>query len=453
MKKQNLLSVLALLATLSLQAQERDVYSLRLDIPLVDYPQNFSLPGHFPSMNQSLEWSLDVYELGFYGIDALGDVIFRPAKEPSSRLRNLPNQGLKYLVGLGFSRYASELPIPLGVWAHEEFHRTVLGEAGIPSKNGNWLFHRWDGTVYGVSDEALETLKRNDPDRLLYSYVAGIQYEVLLNRQISTGDFYHKRSLAKNSLLLYNAWYVYNYFRFSTSPASDSVKVIAPPHEDPDPALRDYAGADLTAWTFDMFHPGLPYTGSRDPFPGGEGVNRRIGFSDLPSEAQDYLISQKWLSLLNFLNPAIFFINRIPLGRDFSFNFFAQYAPTHFGNDIALFVPVKYRDYNLLVNAHRYGSRTSAGYGIGLGLSGFRLGERMTTDIELDLWNQPVSFLMDEKQAGGALSIGPAFYFSKTVSAYVRITGKTRGWQMGNPYLDRNLSVRVGTNINIRKPD
>jgi len=60
----------------------------------------------------------------------------------------------------GFVKYGSELPIPLGVWAHEEFHHSVLGVNGISSKNGNWFLSRWDGTVYGVSDEQLSDLKR-----------------------------------------------------------------------------------------------------------------------------------------------------------------------------------------------------------------------------------------------------------------------------------------------------
>lgn len=453
MKAQILFTALVLQFSVSLQAQDPEVYRLRLDIPLFDYPQNLSLPGYFPSMNQSLEWSRDFYELGFYGIDALGNAIFRPGNNPGSQLRNISNHAFKYLSGLAFSRYASELPIPLGVWAHEEFHRTVLGEAGVPSKNGNWLFHRWDGTVYGIPDEMLEILKADEPDRLLNSYVAGVQYEVILNRRISTGDFYHHRSLAKNALLLYNAWYVHNYFRFSTSAASDSVKIIAPPHEDPDPALRDYAGADLTAWAADMFNPGLPYTETRDPFPNGEGVNRRVGFSDLSSEAQEYLVRQKRLSLLNFLNPAIFFVNRIRLSPEFSFNLFTQYAPTHFGNDIALLVPLKIMDHNLLVNAHRYGNRSAAGYGIGLGVFDFRLSERMSADMELDLWNQPASFWLNEKKAGGSLSFRPQFIISRAISGYIRLSGKTHGWQMGNPYLEKNLSVQLGLNINVGIPD
>ena len=134
--------------------------------------------------------------------------------------------------------------------------------------------------------------------------------------------------MPKASLLLYNAYYVFNYFRFSASSDSDSAKADAPDHESNDPMERDYAGSDLTAWVYDMFNPELPYS-SREDFPDGEGLNRRIGFSDLTEEARDYLVKQKKLSLLNFgvnypLKKIAFMI--IPAILGFSFSRRVQYA-------------------------------------------------------------------------------------------------------------------------------
>ncbi|MBL7932842.1 MAG: hypothetical protein JNL60_13115, partial [Bacteroidia bacterium] len=372
--KNILLSIALCVLTLMSFGQDSAIYKLRLSLPLVDLPQNYLLPYRAPSMQQSFELSNDFYELSFWGIDALGDKIFIPKNKEYKKGRKVGNAIFKYGLSLVFSQYASELPIPLGVWGHEEFHRSVLGVGNISSKNGNWILNKWDGTVYGISDSVLTHLKTENPNNLLYSYVAGVQYEIALNEKTSLNDFYKKRTLNKNALLLYNAYYVYNYFKFSTSSISDSVKVLAPPHENKNPIERDYAGADLTAWVYDMFNPSLPYN-SRDSFPGGYGVNRRIGFSDLSSEEQLYLKNQKKLSLLNFINPAIFFINSIKLNNNFSFNLFTQYAPTHFGNDIAVFVPMKYKKLNLLLNLHNYANKTVSGFGIGTGLYNYKLSE------------------------------------------------------------------------------
>lgn len=120
-------------------AQDTSRYSLRLNIPLFDVPQNISLPYKAPSMYQSLELSNDFYELSFFGIDKLGNKLFISKTKPYSKWRKISNHIFKYGLSLGFSKYGSELPIPLGVWAHEEFHRSVLGVNSISSKTETGL--------------------------------------------------------------------------------------------------------------------------------------------------------------------------------------------------------------------------------------------------------------------------------------------------------------------------
>ena len=448
MKNHVFLLFLLMAPAILTHGQDTSRYELRLNVPLVDFPQNSSLPHFAPSMNQAFEFSNDFYELGFWGIEKLGDQLFNSKTKSYTERRNFSKSLFRYALGLGFAKYGSELPIPLGVWAHEEFHRSVLGINDISPKNGNWLLNRWDGTVYGVSDAQLEQLKSTNIDQLLYSYVAGVQYEIALNEKTTLNDFYKKRTFTKNALLLYNACYVWDYFRFSTSAKSDSVKVLAPPNESKNPMERDYAGADLTAWVFDMFNPLVPFS-SREAFPNGEGVNRRIGFSDLSSEAQSYLVKQKKLSLLNFLNPAIFFINRIKVNSVFSFNFFTQYSPTHFGNDVAVFLPVQYKKYDLLINAHNYNNQTSSGWGIGLGLYHFKMNEKIESDFTLNMWNQPESFFDNKMIFGGLVNVNTKYYFRKNFAGFVSAAAKTQGWTIGNPYLESTISVRIGLNFNI----
>lgn len=440
--------IFAFCFSFNLYAQDTSRYQLRIAVPLLDYPQNKDLPQRYVSMSQAIEYAHGMYELSFFGIDKLGNAIIRPKTGATGR--NVLNGFLKYALSLGFSKYGSELPVPLGVWAHEEFHRSVLGVNGIASKNGNWLLNRWDGTVYGVSDESMSALKRSDPNALLYAYTAGVQSEILLNQKISTDDFYKKRTFYKNAMLLYNAWYVHNYFRFSTSPESDSVKIWVSPHESPVASERDFAGADLTAWAYDLFNPKAAYT-ERDKFPDGEGVNRRIGFSELPAEAKDYLIKQKKLSLLNFVNPGIFFVNRIRINPRFAFNFFAQYAPTHFGNAIALFVPVQLKKRDLLLGVHRYSNLKNNYFGAELGILNHPVGKKVQADLILHAWDQPENLLENEYATGGAVDLKTSFAWSESLSGFVSINAKTKGWLIGNPYLKSNISVQAGFRLDLKK--
>ncbi len=451
MKSRNIfLSVVLWTLTYISYGQDTAIYKLKLSLPLLDFPQNYTLPYNIPTMQQAFELSNDFYELSFWGIDALGDKIFISKSKQYTNGKKIGNAVFKYGLSLAFSQYGSELPIPLGVWGHEEFHRSVLGVDNISSKNGNWLLNRWDGTVYGISDSTLTHEKNENINNLLYSYVAGVQYEIALNQKTTLNDFYKNRTLNKNALLLYNAYYVFNYFKFSTSSISDSVKILAPPHESKNPMERDYAGADLTAWVYDMFNPSVPFS-SRDSFPGGDGVNRRIGFSDLSSEEQSYLKNQKNLSLLNFLNPAIFFINRIKINYNLSFNVFTQYAPTHFGNDIAIFIPVKYKQFDLLLNIHNYSNKTVSGFGAGAGLYNYTFSEKWESDLVLNFWNQPNTFYDNTKIPGGQISVGTKYHFKNNFDGFISLIGKTKGWTISNPYLQSNLSVQLGLNYNLRK--
>lgn len=421
------------------------VMNLQLQINLYQYPENTF--GYY-SMNQADAWSNNFFEAGFMGVHTFSKMLFNPEK---SKTRKILFSTSNYLLGFTFSKFGSGLPIPLGEWQHEEYHRTVLGTMDIASKNGMWLFHRWDGTVYGITDEELATAKASNLSSLLYAYVAGVHAENNSTRQNTITDFYHPRKVYKNPLYLYNAWYVWSYFRFATSAASDSVKNIAPKHESKNPDERDFAGADLTAWVYDMFKPEEPF-GSRDPFPGGEGVNRRIGFSDLPGEAQDYLKKQKNLSLLNFLNPAIFCINRISLGSAFSFNAFVQYAPTHFGNDISVLTPVKLRNLNLLLEFHRYSTYQHSFQGMGLEINELKLNQAESVFLTagINAWSQPrnQSFFDKVGKPGGMLKVKVETKISRNFGFFISGFFKTEGWVIGNPYLSSRTGFNTGFSIN-----
>lgn len=433
-----------------LRAQDTSLIKLQLDIPVIDFPQNALSPYHLPSMNQSLKWSGSMYDLSFWGIDALGRTIFKPQNHPEKSWQSRAVDVFDYGLGLAFSRYGSELPIPLGVWGHEEFHRSVLGVKDVSSKNGNWFLSRWDGTVYGISDESLNQLKAESLNTLLYSYTAGVQYELALNRQETEDLFYLRKNKCHNALLLYNAWYVYNYFHFSTSPLSDSVKIIAPQYEDSDPTQRDYAGADLTAWAYDMFNPQIPFI-SRDSFPNGDGVNRRVGFSDLGTEAQEFLLHQKKLSLINFLNPGIIGINRIKLGKQLSFTLFAHYAPTHFGNTIGMTLPVQWKNLNMHLQVQRFKSHDSGGTAVEVGIRDFSLSPSFSLSGKLAAWKQPTDFYGSSRSLGGMINLETNYHLNQKISVYLSVTGKTPGWYLGNPWLNSNFSISSGLKVMLRR--
>ena len=449
--KKAIITVLMLFILFTAFSQDSLKYKLRLSATLFAYPETSDLPYHIPSMQQSIDFGNDFYDLSFWGIDALGNYLF---ERKGSNIRHgdrILNGVFQYVAGAAFSKFGSELPIPLGIWAHEEFHRSVLGVNGIHAENGNWFLSRWDGTVYGVTDAQLATLKENNLPGLLYAYTSGIQSEAIFTAENVSRDVFYDRSFYKNAFYLYNAYYIRNYFDFAVSSLSDSVKVIAPEYEDGDPSQRDFAGADLTAWAYDMFSPDSSYY-NRDVFPDGDGVNRRIGFSDLSAEAQDYLIKQKNLSLLNFINPAIFCINKIKIGDNIQFNLFAEYMPTQFGNDISYHLPIKVKENNYLIALHNYNNHSNSFWGMDLGIINRKLfSDHIETSVQLHGWVQPESqdFYATKGETGGAVDLTFGYVLAGNFKPGLSVGYKSAGWLAGNPYLDQQINFAIGLHYNL----
>ncbi len=448
--KQSIAFTILLSLTFGLRGQDSNIYTLKLSYPVLDLPQNTDRGYYYPSMMQSVALSGDLYDVSFWGIHALGKTVLPNRK--GTKFGSLSQDAATYLMGLAFAKYGSQLPIPLGVFTHEEFHRSVLRANGYSSINGNWTFNRWDGTVYGVTDEALTALKAEDVNGLLYSYVSGVQSETYLTQVNVMQDFYYKRTFYKAPLYLYNAYYVWDYFKFATSASSDSVKVDATPHESADPFYRDYAGNDLTAWIYDMYSPDSAYT-NRDLFPGGEGANRRIGFSELNADGQDFLENQKKLSLLNFINPAIFFVNRIHIGERFCFLPFMQYHPTHFGNDIALVVPFITGGLQQNIALHRYRNQQKSFFGVQYGVSDLNLfaDKNLLLSAQVLVWSQPEdqSFFDTKGQLGGNVEVQADYHLDNHFSFSLALGFKTDGWLIANPYLKETFSLRAGIGYNL----
>ena len=87
MRKISLFFVLMLALNL-VNAQDTTVYKLKLALSLVDFPQNFQSEAKYPSMIQSVELSNDLYDLSFWGIDALGNLIIKNKQKSGKRKRN-----------------------------------------------------------------------------------------------------------------------------------------------------------------------------------------------------------------------------------------------------------------------------------------------------------------------------------------------------------------------------
>ncbi|HLO90521.1 MAG TPA: hypothetical protein VK172_05085 [Lentimicrobium sp.] len=73
----------------------------------------------------------------------------------------------------------------------------------------------------------------------------------------------------------------------------------------------------------------------------------------------------------------------------------------------------------------------------------------MESDLLINFWNQPESFLSDEKTTGGFINFESRYVVNQQLSLFLGIDGKTKGWMIDEPDLKSNYSVQAGFKFNL----
>ena len=156
------------------------------------------------------------------------------------------------------------------------------------------------------------------------------------------------------------------------------------------------------------------------------------------------------MSLLNFLNPAIFFINSINSGEKVSFNLFLQYVPAHFGNDISINIPFKYDNLNIFIKTHRFKSYYLTGTGLDVSALDIKISDNISIDLNSHFWNQPTAFWGSSKVTGGAVDCELKYMLADSFEIYAQLDLKSKGWLLGNPFLTSDKTFVFGVNYYLR---
>ena len=412
--------------------------SIVVDFPVVDYRYNWADGFTFPSMQQSLHLTKDVYQYTHYKIaQAL------PTRPVWSKLSIV-----------GFDILMSWVPFG-DAWLHEEWHRAVMSNRKIDSYNEVYDIPLFADTisVSHVKDEDLIRLKKEYPADLVRLHAAGIESQYELNFAIEKDLFYYKTQSWDDVILWLN--YANNIAYLYTCASNDSNTITNEilSKENTDISQRDFTGLDCDAWVYDLFRPQEEYA-ARGKHPSGIGVNRYIKYADLADEEQDYLSKQFYLSFLNLLDPFIYRLHRFEISnpynhRKMATNVTLRHHLTAFGYTIDANFFFQQAQTNLLLTTHHYFNRQR--FFPGLDVAIFRypvniLSAAMNISTRASLWMQPKdqAYKTSDWDFGGLLSVRLAYPMIKGWDAYVEVEGKTDGWVAGNVYLENNVSLRLG---------
>lgn len=431
----------------------KDTTKLILDFPLVDFPyQTYATntTGNFfkgyanPSMKQSLAMSNNLYSSAHWGIKKL-------IHTKSEFLTIL----LRYSAAAGFDLFTTYTPFGSG-WLHEEYHRAVLTRRNVNSFNdmNTFPFGSEIVAVRKVEDADLAIMADNHKPDFRRLMVAGNEATYHQIQSLQSTDFFYDQELPHLPLYWLNTFGAIFYVNQSSSESFndlvDEVNATETEVED-----RDFTGPDFTAWAYELFNTVIPYT-ERGAHPTGAGIDRYIKPADLSNEALTYLQQQGNLQWINILSPNLFGFPKIKLKTTDAGNHYGNLAFRHlmtsFGNDISLDLFYQNPTMNLLVSLHNYNNFNRSFFGLeGRLIDHSLLNDKLLLSGRCMAWLQPEnqSFMTSDARFGGLLGVRGAYRFGKSLLPYVEIEGKSKGWVMGNVFLNENISVNLGLSLHI----
>ena len=434
---------------------DTDTIGLFLNFPLVDLPYQCyatNTTGNFfagyanPSMQQSLAISNNLYSSAHYGIKKI-------VKTKNEFLRILFNN----CIAAGFDLLTSYLPLGYG-WLHEEYHRAVMTRREINSFNDmNTLpFGQKTVSVRKIKDEDLIRLSNNHIFEFIRLQTAGLEGQYHQIQTLQKENFYYNQDLPH--IPLYWVSTMTNIIYLNNSGKAnifDELIDEANQKEGSDISKRDFTGSDFTTWANALFNPDRPYE-DRGTHPSGVGINRYIKPSELSAEELNYLKRQGNLQWLNLLSPHLFGFPKIKLKSSEKGDYYGSFAVRHlltsFGNDISLDIFYQTPKNNFFFALHNYNNLNSSFFGIeGAIIDKPFLNNKLFVSGRGIAWIQPKnqSFTTKEASLGGMLSIRGSYLIGHCLP-YIELEGKSKGWFMGNVFLEDNISIRCGVNLKIK---
>ncbi len=421
---------------------------LRLELPGVDAPYDTSYGPRAPSMAQASAVARDLHTATDWAID-LG---FEGACEDRACASSAAKRWtLEEVAILAANALVLQLPL-FAVWSHEEYHRAVLGQYGIDSRDDIWGRGLATSSIYvsHVTDEQLAALKRDHPADMVRLSAAGMEGDIELTRASQADVFFDGVDWRRDvvTLALTRARVIRYMWLCDSRSATETTN--ADDAREPDPATRDIVGFDCDAWAYDLQRPDEPYA-ARGTHPTGVGIDRARTPEDMTARERQLLSQAKWLSTLNLVDPAMFGVQwGVPLAPDdwrMTAGLAAQMTSSGQAVTLDLYARGSGASWRAAVRLYL----SSHLWLPGLELERVRFartvgGTRLEVTPSVGLWLQPANDRWDDTTAtpGALARLKVAWLRSARLSGFAEVLVKSAGWVAGTPELGAGIEARVG---------
>jgi hypothetical protein len=411
---------------------------VELQLTLADLPADLD---HIPSMAQSTDVAFTVERVAGWGLTVASDAVF--PRNPWMRL----SLGAPAAYGLAFL-------VPTSGWAHEEWHRAILADHGVPSINpyddpAQWLDDL--GSVSGMTDAQLSAFKADDPAGFVYLQSAGFDSTAALATRIEdelffgsggaqVGPLYFSQS-PMLGFLVHDRVATLLYHALCAGEDTDALILDAYAAEDGERA-RDFTGPDCTGWAVDMVEPFAAYE-DRGYLDDGS-IARYQGWSDLSAGERRLVRETVVFDLVALADPQLFAIDGFG-GGDVRVMAAVEHGLRPWGRSL---------DVRAKLRTPRFGGWVVVKNGLAeagwmpaleLGMRPVPLGGAFAVDADVELWLQPKDQLYHatEREPGGALEAGLRWWPTAHLGARLGVEGKTAGYRRGNVDLAPDVNGKL----------
>jgi hypothetical protein len=383
---------------------------LRLEAPLFEAPFNLERGFIWPSGQQAVAVTTDVYDLVHWGIgralDPWGDDKVRTA---------LGITAISFVDALTFFVAGPTT----SAWTHEEFHQTVLTTRGVASRNplsAGLALPLLAPATLQVNAEEAEALKQRHPEEYAYVNVAGFQAHAALAQRFERNIFFDDQPALSNFIIGLNHLLPPIYYLG---------------------CLGGATSGDCSIQVKHLFAPSEP-------------SSERA----LTTAEEAYLAGQLGLSLLNLLDPFLYTIRGVAVtlddGRELTLNAAVRHVPTPFGQEVRVDGYLKLGQLAGRVSIHN--GFNQVGYFPGLSAEAQWWWNMLGVTGSVSGWLQPLgqSFSTAQTAPGGhaSLRVGLAL-LQRRVEPWLEGEAKSAGWLLTNPYLTAKASLRIGVTLRL----
>ena len=432
----------ALASQMSANYSEHQAASIESEISVGNYLEAYLAP----SMRLTIDASNAFHSAIHYGVVRGFETWLKPIDG------RIYGRLLKELIAASLDGFLITIPFGIG-WVHEEFHRNTMTVRNIGSYDEAWLFKQ-GGTVAvsHILDEDLIAFKKQYPAEHIRMSSAGIEGQYFQIKELQKRSFFQQTNLPNTGFYLLSTLTAVDYVG-SGSDADYFAEIVEMLGYEETMEERDFTGHDFASWVYDLHRPDEPYE-NRGPHESGVGLNRYINPQDHTLEMTNYIEKMAKRQYLNYLSPTMLGIQNITINDQLKMNFAIRHYLTPFGDSRELDVLIKYEAYYLLIAPSVFTNKDNSYYGLEVEMvdgiahlsdHAFRYTPRIV------LWSQPENqrYADNKARAGGLFGLKVIHETDQRINYYLDVEAKSRGWVAGNPYLDSNLSLRLGACISL----